>query len=1609
MASVILEIIEKLRKSSHDQTAREIQDNFQKMGANASNTFAAEWEKAGPQLRKRLARAMDINANLAQQQRDYVQAMTQRNNAVQKVMRLEGQLADQQRQQIAGTRTLAQLENQISDARRSRISAAKNVIDIERQYAAAKADNVKHSKELRDLELRIAEARLKGQKTIPRRTDDGRLAGSQSIKQARLELNALQKRAAAETEDLRKREAALSDGRKAASAIDTNANTLQKELNEQRREGAGVANDLTKSEKDLISTRTNIKGIDEDLLRRNERITKGYRDRKGALDDLNRAHEEERKSRGGRGGGQGALQTLGNAVTSLPLMPGGEAGGKVFLALVPALADAVGIIGSVAQSMWLLPAAATAAGAGIGTLVIGLDGMDKAIKNMGDPKKFAEALAGMGPAAQQAALEIQTLAQGAFKQLKDATSESLFNGIPEKLRDLANTFMPTLQSMSTGIAHAFNSMFDGLFSKLMSPEMQTTIGNITQNITQAFQSLAPVMGPVADAFLRITQVGAGFLPQLANAAVQAATAFDNFIKSAQQSGQLQRWLGEGLQALQMLGDAAVQLVEAMFKLAPLAQETLPTLLATFKGLNEIMPGITLMLAGLQAPVMALTGDTKDLKAAFGEIPGVIDTVDTVIANLPAVMTRAVNGMIDQLNAFKNGVLNMLGGPVGKFLSFISNGKVDAGSLVPNIPNVANRPWVNMPSVGNSPGPNFGNVPVPDGTIDRNTPGAVPIPGSNQWYVPGSLTPNAIAGTHDIGPATDPNNPLPQAGLPPWSPAPVPGIPGKPESDKNKRDDIFKSLNPNDFAVDPFAGLGIGPPGGPGADGMPAFGGPGAQGVPTGAPMPTGDVPAPGIPGQGQGGPPPPLQFGTGGKPYAKPGYGYTSVNDEELVKKQQELQEDGWALQKAQMDLEVLKRDTTSTQEEILEKEHDVIRERWKLQDDQADYRKTAEGKWNKVGSGSDQIGVGLDSDLGISKGLAGMADNLVRFVGSMLAAPLETALQQTFGPSNGSFGIIGALFGPGGTGGAGADGTPAAGGPGADGSAPGAGYSGDAALLSHVPAGKYSPGRSLGSDLAQGLGDCSSAVSDLVNLLDGQPTGQGQMSTGTEASWLTQRGFMPTNVPMPGTMQVGFNADHTQATLPGGTPFNWGSKEAAAQGGVDPGSGGAWMPGFTQHFYRPVGAGWAPGAANGGLGAGPLGPTGAGGAVPVFVTNMGVGGMPGSASPPSPTPSSTGTPGTPSSTPSGAPGSPSGAPSGAPGTGTGAGQVGPGPGAGGKWVTNVDGSQKAIDANGNVTGGYIPAPMPSGPHGFVGPQGGPPVFSGDGPNGPSGGNFNPNMSIDTSHIGYAQPSIFGTSGNGMRGGLGGPYLGFPDGDHPDPAYPGIGGGAAGLPGGAPGGPFLGGAAGFVGDAGGPAPPGPGSGVSGPNGAPGGPGAGAPAGNNPYASQGEVGYNSSQAGWQPQGQGFSGLGGLPLAALNTAASAIPIPGAGQAAQTAIQGINRTIAYGGQAASIGVQGLMQTFLPSDSPLSDPSKSWFGKLLGGFAGARPATGNSAGSSDKAQKDIGKSENDPQQGGGKGGGNVNNGVHIENFVQAPNRNSAQQVGSDLLYQTAQGGQRP
>ncbi|WP_304439113.1 transglycosylase family protein [Mycobacterium sp. NAZ190054] len=354
------------------------------------------------------------------------------------------------------------------------------------------------------------------------------------------------------------------------------------------------------------------------LIQQSERLATARRAELSATRSAGQAHRDHaenlRKLQSNSQGLLGTLIEVGQGIAAL-----GRVGGPVVIATAAVgLTQLAGAAAMAAQSLWLLPGAIGAIGAAFGTIKLATVGLDDAFSNMGDPEKFAESLRELAPSAQQFMLSIQNM-MPALTNLKNATQDAFFDGVGPQLNQLANAFLPAIQQMTTGVASAFNQMFAGVTSQLMTPGTSGAIQEFLNNVAASFQQLAPAAAPLTQALADIMAVGSGVLPQLATAAAQAAQSFATFIAEARASGDLQRWLSQGLEALNMIGQIAWDVGRAFMALAPVGAELLPTLVDGFNTLAEIMP-VLVEGGGLLVDVFRLmSGDMSALPDLFSRI------------------------------------------------------------------------------------------------------------------------------------------------------------------------------------------------------------------------------------------------------------------------------------------------------------------------------------------------------------------------------------------------------------------------------------------------------------------------------------------------------------------------------------------------------------------------------------------------------------------------------------------------------------------------------------------------------------------------------------------------------------------------------------------------------------------------------------------------------------------------------------------------------------------------------------------------------------------------------------------------------------------------------
>lgn len=832
-----------------------------------------------------------------------------------------------------------------------------------------------------------------------------------------------------------------------------------------------------------------------------ERLSKAQRDQaatlRAAADEIRNASDASQSARS-------SLVQLGTTVSAL-----GRVGGPVALAVgVSGLAGAVVQLGAVAasasQSLALLPAAVGAVGTAFGTLKLATLGLDDAFKNMSDPEKFAESLRSLAPAAQEAMVAIQNM-MPSLRTLQRATQDALFQGVGQQLNQLANQYLPTIQSATTSVASSFNQMFSGVTDQLLTGQTQATVQEFLNNVTAAFQQLAPAAAPLTRALTDIMAVGSSFLPDLAQAATVAAQNFAAFIAEARASGGLQNALQGGLDTLQQLGGLALDIGQAFLEWAPVGQKVLPGIVDAVNAMLDVLPaiGAWVLAMGPHFDIWATS-----INAAVGAFEGMKGVVQSV-ANTVIPVINSIGLAIDH-------ALQPIRAAIG-----VANAANPFGDPIPQIPGYSpiNRLGTGQPTQGGLPGAQAQR---------RGVSASLPVQG-----------------------------------------------------------------------LDPFSGVPLTPGQGLKAGEFLDFGS--RKGLPEPLQQAVGNLQAPVLP----------INYSdTSGLP----------TNVANAVTRLDEVNHD---LAEKRARLQQLEQSNVATAEEIQDArnavakaEQDQLQAQRSLQEAQMNAYEKQTNQLGQVSSTLGDFGAQLDSDFGISGGLSGIADNLVRFVASLAAAPLVgklSAISDAAG-DEGS-GLMGILAANGALGSQylptaqGAYMSPSAMGPASlQPMACSFGSPNAAAMMAlaqQSSGGKYGWGA---SDLVNGLADCSGAVSDLVEILTTGKTTSGRMFTTHNAGEvLRSLGAVPGFAP--GNLNVGVShagVGHMAATLPNGVAFeSGGSHGGIAYGGP---AAGANDPQFTEHWTLPVGptaystappytpapsAGWAgpgmPAGITGGVGQSPV------------------------------------------------------------------------------------------------------------------------------------------------------------------------------------------------------------------------------------------------------------------------------------------------------------------------------------------------------------------------------------------------------------------------------------
>ncbi len=313
-------------------------------------------------------------------------------------------------------------------------------------------------------------------------------------------------------------------------------------------------------------------------------------------------------------------------------------------------------------------------------------------KTSSNADAYAQAMAKLSPNAQQFITTLQGL-KPAWEQLKFSVQDALFAGLGPQLQSLATQYLPVLKDAMTGLAGTMNTAFKDLGAWLSKPETMATIKEIIANIGSSFQIWAQSMQPFSQAFLTITQVGSGFLPQLAQLITDGANAFNNFIQQAARSGELQQWMQTGIQALVEFVKLLPIVGKLFLDLAPIGIPTLQALGTLLGGLEPILRVLSIFLGELITVTNNWWHTLGNVGNKLGELVRVVwpplksmldtleQTFSRVFDNIAKAVERAWQLMKPVFDFIKNAI-HTLG------LDKLINGLDRLGGVIPGLPKLS---------------------------------------------------------------------------------------------------------------------------------------------------------------------------------------------------------------------------------------------------------------------------------------------------------------------------------------------------------------------------------------------------------------------------------------------------------------------------------------------------------------------------------------------------------------------------------------------------------------------------------------------------------------------------------------------------------------------------------------------------------------------------------------------------------------------------------------------------------------------------------------------------------------------------------------------------------
>jgi hypothetical protein len=193
---------------------------------------------------------------------------------------------------------------------------------------------------------------------------------------------------------------------------------------------------------------------------------------------------------------------------------------------------------------------------GADQVVTATDRLQKAMEQLNNTMSqtsFDKAMAKLSPQTQ--AFVNQLLAMRTqWDAFRNEVSGHLFAGMADEVKQLGG-LLPTVQGGFDRIADSLNNNVKTAIAAITSKGSKSLLDQIFGNTANAQKILSGAINPLTHGFLQLAATGTDALPRLATGFTNLANRFNSFISKAAQNGDLQKWIDEGIKAVDNLGSS----------------------------------------------------------------------------------------------------------------------------------------------------------------------------------------------------------------------------------------------------------------------------------------------------------------------------------------------------------------------------------------------------------------------------------------------------------------------------------------------------------------------------------------------------------------------------------------------------------------------------------------------------------------------------------------------------------------------------------------------------------------------------------------------------------------------------------------------------------------------------------------------------------------------------------------------------------------------------------------------------------------------------------------------------------------------------------------------